>query len=178
MCASTAEYDQGSQSGSQASLIKMFSSPHQLILTTQPTFVSPPLQFSPASLEKVLSSHPFTSQLVELEAAALPFLMQMCANRQHCSSAWFSVSVTPLCSGLSLVPRREMFPFKCYLSVSFKTSSFLLTNSPEEWSEPAHWASFSGTGRKRERDVLQPPPSDIPAHVLFFFPPLGGWVIL
>lgn len=51
--------------------------------------------------------------------------MQMCANRKHCSSAWLSISVTPLCSGLSLVPLREMFPFKCYLSVSFKTSSFL-----------------------------------------------------
>lgn len=55
---------------------------------------------------------PFTSQLVELVAAALPFLMQMCANRKHCSSAWFSNSVTLLCSGLfSCSPERDV-PFQ------------------------------------------------------------------
>lgn len=49
-----------------------------------------------------------------------------------------------------LFPWERCFPFKCYLSVSFKTSSFLLTNSLEERPSPAHWASFSAI-RQREK---------------------------
>lgn len=106
--------------------------------------------------------------------AAPPFLMQMCANRKHCSSAWLSVSVTPLCSGLSLVPLREMFPFKCYLSVSFKTSSFPFDKQPGgmaragSLSKLFSYQAWGGRERKRERDVLQAPSTDILAYVLFF----------
>lgn len=83
--------------------------------------------------------------------------MQMCANRKHCSSAWLSVSVTPLCSGLSLVPLREMFPFKCYLSVSFKTSSFPFDKQPGgmaragSLSKLFSYQAWGGRERERER---------------------------
>lgn len=79
-----------------------------------------------------------------------------------------------------------LFPWeRCSLSnvsvsVSFKTSSSILTNSLEKWPALAQWASFSWTGRKRERDVLQAPHPDNPRSCLlfFFFPPLRAWVIL
>lgn len=103
----------------------------------------------------------------------LPFLMQMCANRKHCSSAWLSISVTPLCSGLSLVPLREMFPFKCYLSISFKTSSFLFDKQPGGMVGTGSLSKlFRDVEKWGERDVLQAPPSHIPAYVLLFPPAL------
>lgn len=113
-----------------------------------------------------------------------PFLMQMCANRKHCSSARFSVSVTPLCAGLFLVPLREMFPFKCYLSVSFKTSSFPFDKQPEEMaragslSKPFSYQASAGKERERERCSAGASLRRLCSCLFFCSPPLRGWVIL
>lgn len=165
------------RSGSLASLIKMFSSLYQLILTTRPTFTTPILPSS--SLEGLACPSFLTSRLGELVAAVLPFLMQMCANRKHCSSAWLSISVTPLCSGLSLVPLREMFPFKCYLSVSFKTSSFLFwqtarRNGRNRLIEQA----FQGRGEMGRERCSAGASLTHPCLCLTFSLLSRGWVIL
>lgn len=54
-----------------------------------------------------------------------------------------------------LFPWERCFPFKCYLSVSFKTSAFLLTNSLEERLSSAHWTSFLAIrDREKEREMF------------------------
>lgn len=114
----------------------VFSALNRLLANASRVCVAATPFFSRDSLQEVSRSPAFTSQLVELVAAATPFLMQMCANRKHCSSAWLPVSVTPLSFGLSPVPPREMFLFKFCLFFSFETSSPLLTNRLEERELP------------------------------------------
>lgn len=76
-----------------------------------------------------------------------------------------------------LFPLREMFPFKCYLPVSFKTSSSLFWQTA--WGngpELAHWASVvairqkgEGKGKEKgEQDILQAPPFRYPSSCLIF----------
>lgn len=78
----------------------------------------------------------------------------------------------------SLIPLREMFPFKCYLSASFKTSSSPFDKQPGGMARS--WLieqAFQGRGGKRERKrercsaAASHRQTSAPLMCVFFFPP-------